>query len=194
MSAALRTAGQAWGETPSAGSPAGLNPALQTLRVSVGRQAGWMVRADPVGAETGVSYWYSADGALLRLAQGRLHGFTDGTRSWQVSRAWPAVDWQAVLRGQQPALTVWVDQQPGYRVAQRFERQLQAVDQRPAAASTLVLPPEVRWFREFDPSGHSAPIWYAVDLREPVRVLYGETCLEPGWCLSWQVQPKAVQP
>ena len=191
MQAAIVTARQAMdGGAAVADNPASLDPRFDYLRVHVGRQAGWMVRADDGPPPRGpLTHWYSADGALLRLLDGRLAGMTDGNRSWRVAGLPPAIDWAALARGGALAYRRTVDLQPGYRLGIVQPRRLQAAPG-PAPGHRLQAPPQVvvQWFVEKDAGGaDNGAMWYAIDMAaQPPRVLYGQACLEPDWCLSWQ--------
>jgi hypothetical protein len=191
MRAAIVTARQAMdGGATQAGSPAGLDPRFDYLRVHVGRQAGWMVRADDGPSPRGpLTHWYSADGALLRLLDGRLAGMTDGSRSWRATGLPVAVDWTALSRGGALEYRQTVDLQPGYRLGLVRQRRLQASAEA-APGHRLQAPPQVvvQWFVEKDAGGaDNGAMWYAIDMAaQPPRVLYGQACLEPDWCLSWQ--------
>ena len=192
MRAALQTAQQAWDGGQASLQPAGaLQPGLDYLRVHIGRQSGLMVRADDEPGVPGpVGRWFSADGAVLRLLEGRLVGLTDGSRSWQLSRPLEPVDWRAVAQGLERQQTWVIDQQPGYRFGQRSERSLRLALAGPATHAMVAAGPGLRWFREADSRDARFSTWYAVDLAsQPARVVYAQTCLEVDWCLSWQPWP-----
>lgn len=197
MTAALATASKTWdGGRSVAGPNAAVNPAFDYLRVETDRQVGLMARAGEEPSVHGrTEPWFSADGAVLRLSQGRIVGLTDGARSWQLSRALEPVDWREIAAGQSQAQTWVVDEQPGYRLGRRFDR---VIDLSLAGPPGVRLPSPsrgVRWFRESDPLGASMPAWYAVDLTQrPARVVYAQACLTPKWCLNWQPWPAREAP
>jgi hypothetical protein len=189
MTAALATASKTWdGGRSVAGPNAVVNPAFDYLRVETGRQVGLMARAgDEPSVHGRIEPWFSADGAVLRLSQGRIVGLADGSRSWQLSRALEPVDWRQVAAGQPQTQTWVVDEQPGYRMGRRFDRVIELSLAGPPGRDTLSLTRGVRWFREFDTRAASLPAWYAVDLQQqPPRVVYAQSCLGPQWCLNWQ--------
>lgn len=162
------------------------------LRVQVGRQVGLMVRAD-TGAWPGdrTTYWYSADGALLRLVDGRLVGLADGSRSWRAAQDLEAIDWAGVARKGPIEFRRTVDQQPGYRVGQLQRRRLGVAAGGPAGHTLQHTAARLQWFTERDAlDEHSSVAWYAVDLEAvPPRVVYGQACLAADWCISWQPWP-----
>jgi hypothetical protein len=174
-----------------------LNPQLTYLRVQIGRQVGLMVRADePSIAPAELSdrsRWYSADGVVLRFAQGRIVAMHDRERSWAWVDSPQPVDWRRAAAGEVQRWREVSDQQPGYRLGRLRERELQVVRAVPPgdvleASRHLTAP--VTWFEERNVSGDPQTTWYAVDLSAPTaRVVYGQTCLQEDWCLNWQVWP-----
>jgi hypothetical protein len=193
MRAAVGTAAQALdGGAAGVDTPQALDPRLHYLRVQVGRQVGLMVRADAGRAPAEpVTYWYSADGALLRLRDGLLVGLTESSRSWRVARGPEAVDWLAVAQGRPFDYRRIVDQQPGYRIGLRETRRIQAQPSAPAGHQLRQAGARLQWFVERDPSAETdLATWYAVDLAvEPPRVVYGQACLAADWCINWQPWP-----
>lgn len=173
-----------------------LDPALRYLRVQAGRRTGLMVLGGAALTRHGpTETWYSADGAVLRLAAGRLVGYADLQRAWSVVPAaapTAPVDWLAAASGAAPSPRFWqeTDTQPGYRLARRAPRERLALDAPPAESQVQGLAPGVRWFVERDAIGGGAPVWYAVDVSTPPgRVVHGQACIDAGLCLSWQPWP-----
>jgi len=173
-----------------AGGP--LDPRHEYLRVQIGRQVGLMVRADPAGVRTDrTSYWYSADGALLRLVDGRIVGLADASRSWRITQGVDRIDWAAVAAQGTFEFRRTVDQQPGYRIGQPQQRRLRPAAAAPAGHALQATVAQLQWFVEDDArTGDSLPAWYAVDLAAiPPRVVYGQACLSADWCVNWQPWP-----
>lgn len=197
MRAALSTAGQALDGGQSTVAPAVvLDPRFEYLRVQIGRQAGRMVRADPGGAPVGrLSTWYSADGAVLRLDDGRLIGFSDGQRSWQAHAPGDRIDWAGVSAGRLHRYQRTVDQQPGYRIGQRESRQVIAMALPPAEHRYTGGEGPVEWFVDQEAEGQGVVVWYAVSMAGPTpSVRYGQACLWAEACLSWQLWPPKTRP
>jgi hypothetical protein len=198
--AGLRTIAQALQGGDEIDPTQPLDPQLQYLRVHIGRQVGLMVNAGevltPQGAQT---RWYSADGVVLRLAQGRVAAIHDGARSW----AWVAnennnqgpvaIDWQSVAAGRAQRFTQVSDRQPGYRIGVAREREIRVASQTlpvEVLEASRHLTASVIWFEERNTRGEPEPAWYAVDLSAPQpRVVFGQACLQADWCLSWQAWP-----
>lgn len=194
MRAALDTARSAVdGGSSRTNSSRALDPRLNYLHVQIGRQVGLMVRSDTplAGDIPGSSHWYSADGALLRLQDGRLIGLTEAGRSWRVTQGPTTIDWAAIATGQALDFQRQVNQLPGYHIGLIQHRRLRAIPSAPAAHSLRSPVAKPQWFIEHDARGGEATAaWYAVDLAtQPPRVLYGQTCLAADWCIRWQVWP-----
>lgn len=156
-----------------------------------------MVRGDAPAATdshtAAVAHWYSADGALLRLDRGRIQGFTEMGRAWVTVSTLPAPDWHAVSQGSPQSFERVVDEQPGYRLGQRWQRDLVLSESPPEFSSQVshrwsaVPPSSVQWFEERAAGAARTPsFWYAVDLsHRPGRLVYGRACLSTTLCLEW---------
>jgi hypothetical protein len=196
MRAGLDTLRQAWpGSTGALPDAVALDARYRYLRVQVEGRTGLMVLADhDPGPQGRTAVWYSADGVVLRLAEGRIAGVTDGVRSWQWVSAAAPIDWQAVVTRGPTRFEQIIDRQPGWRFGERRARVVQAMASAPALHRAVGLPPQVQWFEERNASGAPQPVWYAVVLSaEGAQVMYGQTCLETDWCLSWQPWPAAAE-
>lgn len=191
MHAGLRTMDQAWNGVPAEVDSLPLNPSLTYLRVQLGRQTGLMVLADQAPSARGtVHTWVSADGAVLRLVDGRLDGYADLRQSWSLVSAGTPPAWGAPPDTPGPAFSEVLDVQPGYHLGQRRLRERLAADGPPASNQWRGDPGAVRWYVERNVQGEPEPRWYAVDLQsQPARVVYGQACLDPTVCLSWQTWP-----
>jgi hypothetical protein len=171
-----------------------LDPQLKYLRVQIGRQAGLMVFAgDIAGPQSPQARWYSADGVVLRLAQGRIAAVNDGARAWSAVDGPALLDWPRVAAGQHQRWREISDQQPGYRLGLARERELRVLTQAPPVEvldASRHVTAGVAWFEERNLTGDPRPAWYAVDLSaQPARVVFGQTCLQADWCLNWQPWP-----
>lgn len=190
MHTSLGTLMHAWGGgAQSPPDPAALDRRYRYLRARVDHRVAFMVWADDEhGPQGSTSVWYSADGVVLRLVDGRLAGITDGPRSWRWVSAVSPPDWRAVAAGGSAPFEQVIDRQPGWRFGERRVRVVRAIAGAPASHQAVGLPPGVQWFEERNTTGSAQPAWYAV---EPgaARVLYGQACVEDDWCLSWQPWP-----
>jgi hypothetical protein len=189
LMAGVNTVTQAWrGGSDAVDALPSLNPQYRYLRVHVGNRVGLMVQggADSTDPST-PTLWFSADGAVLRLQAGRLVGLNDGARSFSWLQPGPAPDWPALLaQGLPHRFQQTLDLQPGYRLGQPRQRAVKA-SAAPSQHQALKLADRVQWFEERTEGEPQSSAWYAVDLQQtPPRVVYGQTCLEPRWCVSWQ--------
>jgi hypothetical protein len=120
-------------------------------------------------------------------------GFTEPGRQWTTVSALPRVDWHEISSGTPVSFERLVDEQPGYRLGQRWLRTLQAAADARPPPSTLAqsLPAGSRWFMEHSPhQPQQGRFWYAVDMtRQPARLVYGQACVTPTLCLEWVAAP-----
>jgi len=201
--AIVDTARSVWGG-PSAADSARLNPRFRYLRVSVDGRVALLVLGyvDP-HPQGRIEVWYSAQHEVLRLQNGRIVGATGLTTEWR-RVALPALpDWSALVASPQPLeWTRTRDVMPGYRYGVKDRLRLKRIA--PPGESRFVGKGgrgsrNLIWFEETVASetpGERAlpPVRYALDLRaagEPV--VYGEACLAPDLCFSWQRWPAAPQ-
>lgn len=180
-----------------------LDPHFRYLRVAVDGAATFLIlgneEADPRGP---VEVWYSVDGEVLRLQRGRLVGAVGLPTEWRrvVLPALPA--WAELARTGQPLhWTRERDVMPGYHWGVRDALRLRVTA--PPRRSVLqgVDPGGLTWFEEeMDPESGTAggalpAARYGVDLRGGQEtVVYGEQCLTPTFCFSWQRWPASPRP
>lgn len=182
--------------------PGKLNPAIRYLRVvnngSTALLALGYIDADALGP---VEVWYSGAGEVLRLQNGHVIGMTGTAEEWRQVRlsgmaAWPA-------GSASTAFTRIRDTMPGYRfnvTDQMTMRQTQP----PSKSNLLTLKPDdLRWYEAVDREGRLPPTRIALApgtadnagataggaFTTPV---YGEQCLSPSLCISWQQWPPAA--
>jgi group 4 capsule polysaccharide lipoprotein GfcB/YjbF len=192
MNAVVQTLrGAVHAEDASAG--ARLDPAFRYLRVTTDSRVALLalgyVERDPRGP---VEVWYSARREVLRLQNGRLVGAVGLPTEWRGVSLPQLPAWSAVARGERPLRWVRVrDVMPGYRFGIRDALAVRAIA--PPAKSALegLDPQRLVWFEErLEPPGADEfalpPARYAVDAGE---VVYGEQCLAPDFCFTWQRWP-----
>lgn len=189
-----------------------LNPNFRYLRVMIdGRLvllALGYVDSHPQGP---VEVWYSAEREVLRLQNGRIVGASGSPIEWRSVSLPELPSWDTLARAGQPLH--WVrsrDVMPGYRFGVQDTLSLRVVSA-PAKSSLLQIDPQrLIWFDEqMQPARIAGRAWfggdsvddlalptarYAVDLREGKSiVVYGEQCLAPRLCLTWQRWPAEPQ-
>jgi hypothetical protein len=159
---------------------AGAKPALLVLGY---------VDEHPQGA---IEVWYSAQGEVLRLQNGRLVGVAGLPVEWRrvaYSQTPPA--WQSVPPEGARFSSVR-DEQPGYRLGL-----VEQVSLKPLQQAPLELPGKnhatAAWFRESyaDANGSSRPdAWFALGQSGDQKVIvYSRQCLSASVCLSLQRWP-----
>lgn len=184
-----------------------LNPDFRFMRVVVdGRVVFLALGNEDKDASGTIEVWYSAEREVLRFQNGRLVGAVGLSTEWR-SVALPALpSWVALSRAENPIRWTRIrDVMPGYRygvqdalVLRRTvapgKSEIQGVD-----SGTLT------WFEEQADVRASLrdtnsvldktlPLArYAVDLRDGKEiVVYGEQCMAPDLCFSWQRWPAAA--
>ncbi|MGQ0709261.1 MAG: YjbF family lipoprotein [Rhodoferax sp.] len=137
--------------------------------------------------------WYSANGEILVLRDGRIIATTGLATDWsQVQYAtWPR--WTEV--GERPLLFSRIrDERPSYRFGIQEQLSLQQEPSTTAHPTPAAPIANARWLMEQTPQ--LPPAWYALSPSEgQLRWAYTYQCLKPGFCLSLQPwSPQANAP
>ncbi len=190
-----------------------LNPNFRYLRVTIGGRVVLLALGDvdshPQGA---IEVWYSAEREVLRLQNGRLVGAVGLTTEWRNVALPDLPSWAVAARTDQAfRWTRTRDVMPGYRFGVKDELSLRVIAAPERSALQGVNPRHLTWFEERAESGSFAglqaalgngvgadaalpPARYAVDLRGAQEiVVYGEQCLAPVLCFTWQRWPAQAQ-
>lgn len=167
------------------------NPAFQYLKVtSYGRPA-YLVLGYTEPA-SGAQVWYSAQGEVIKLQNGRLVGALGLETEWRDVRWGDVPAWQSLTHT--PDSTEWTfrrerDVMPGYRFNVSESLRLRAVSlgrvktQLGKALPSLADSTAWLWFEEN--TTDLPPAFYALDAkRQPPQVVWTYQCLSPGFCLS----------
>lgn len=210
--AILQTLPYAYGRNRSVDSAA-LNPNFRYLRVTIRGRVVLLalgnVDSDPQGP---IEVWYSAEREVLRLQNGRLVGAVGLTTEWREVSLPELPSWSAAARADQAyAWTRTRDVMPGYRFGLKDALSLRVVPEPKRSELKGLDPQRLTWFEERFESGPVArlpavfgnrstvdgplpPARYAVDLRgSRETVVYGEQCLVPKLCFTWQRWPVQAQ-
>jgi len=183
-----------------------LNPNFRYLRVTIGSRVVFLALGNEDSHPQGsIEVWYSAEREVLRLQNGRIVGAVGLTTEWRNVVLPELPPWSAIARAQEPVPWVRVrDVMPGYRFGVRDKLMLRVLPPPRKSALQGQDPQSLNWFEErLQPDslaqfpatlftglavdGRLPPARYAVDLREGKEtVIYGEQCLAPGLCFSWQ--------
>jgi hypothetical protein len=196
----------------SAADQSSLNPNFRYLRVTIDGNVALLALGDVDGNSRGaVEVWYSAQREVLRFQDGRLAGAAGLVTEWRSVDLSDAPTWYAMRESQrQEAWTRIRDVMPGYRFGIRDRLLLRSSP--PLGKSSLVgiVPTTLAWFEErvdreggdwqgramggANPDDDLPPARYAVDYSgsKPV-VIYGEQCLKPSFCFSWQLWPVSAR-
>lgn len=188
------------GQPGAAGVP--VDPNFRYLRVTIDGRVGYFVLgtedAHPQGR---VEVWFSGLKEVVRLQNGRVVGVAGLTTEWRnvVLPALPS--WSAIARDGRSVQWVRVrDVMPGYRFGVRDELTLHPSPAPRKSALLRLDPQSLSWFEERLQSDTRALLFaslapdkplptarYAVDLRDGKEVVvYGEQCLAPELCFTWQ--------
>ena len=204
----------AWVETaqgfvkPSApeAATAQLQPNFQYLRATVNGIPTLLVRGgsdlsllDPkTNQPIPVELWYSGDGEVVRLRDGRIAGTSGIITDWRSVSMTDVPQWQTALQAPQRYVRTR-DVMPNYLYGLTDEVVVRAIDA-PSQPDTLsgVSAQDLNWFEESarpldaktDPL---PPSRYAVNMRDGQnKVVYSEQCLSRQLCLTFQLWPAAT--
>jgi hypothetical protein len=210
--AILQTLPYVYGRNPGVDS-ARLNPNFRYLRVTIGGRVVLLALGDVDSHPQGlIEVWYSAEREVLRLQNGRVVGAVGLTTEWRGVSLPELPSWSAAARADQAfRWTRARDVMPGYRFGVKDALSLRVVPEPKRSALQGLDPQSLTWFEERVESapiawlsGISAgsvvsdaalpPARYAVDLQGGREtVVYGEECLAPDLCFTWQHWPAQPQ-
>ena len=191
---------------------AALDPAYRYLRAVVDGRSALLVLGytdtDPATpAAAPIEVWYSAEGELIRLQQGRIVGTSGLSTDWRSTTAPAAPAWGDLLTraGQnQPAgqpLATWQRSrdESAYRAGIVDRVSVHAIAAPRGTELTGLAPESLQWFEEraepvVPPAGTpgATPLTARYALRhtqDTVEVVYTEHCLSAELCLSLQRWP-----
>lgn len=174
-----------------------LNPDFRYLRVTIGGRTVLLalgyVDKDSRGQ---VEVWYSAEREVLKLQHGRVVGAVGTLTEWRNVTLSELPAWSVLARERAPLR--WErtrDVMPGYRYGVREALALGVVPAPANSALRELDAQQLTWFEErveSSTAGEKAlpTARYAVGLAGGTEtVLYGEQCLAPEVCFTWQRWP-----
>lgn len=183
-------------------SRAPLNPSFQYLRATIqGRIALLVLGYEEPHRQGTIQVWYSAEREVLRLQNGRVVGAVGLTTEWRNVVLPDLPHWSDALRiERQDRWMRMRDTMPGYRFGIRENLVLIPVPPPQKSALDGVDAATLEWFEERSEqvvSDSSLPVdpllppaRYAIGLRNGAKLaVYGEQCLAPDLCFSWQLWP-----
>ena len=176
-----------------------LNPNYRYLHVTLGSAKPALLVLGYVDAhpQGDIEVWYSAQGEVLRLQNGRLVGAAGLPVEWRrVAYPQTPPDWQSVLPEGARFSTVR-DEQPGYRLGL-----VEQVVLTPLPGTPLVLPNQTyataAWFQESytGANGQIRPAaWFAFgNYGGQKTIVYSRQCLSASLCLNLQRWPLQKDP
>jgi len=189
--AIVQTMQASWGRGDPSKGP--LNPNYEYLRVVADGRVAVLALGDVEGRrEAPTEVWYSAQKEVVRFQNGRLVAATGLTTEWR-SVAMPSLPaWEEIIKSGELRWTRIRDVMPGYRFGIHDQLLLKRIEA-PSGSHLLNMSPEsLNWFEEVTIESQAGeklpPARYAVQRRDGMAalVVYGEQCLEPRFCFSWQ--------
>ena len=150
--------------------------------------------------------WYSAEREVLRFQHGRLIGAAGLSTEWRSVSLPVLPSWLSLSRAENPVRWTRIrDVMPGYRFGVQDALVLHRIAAPGKSEMQGVDSGALTWFEEqaeadailrdtgAAPSKVLPIARYAVDLRDGKEaVVYGEQCLAPELCFSWQRWPVAA--
>lgn len=209
--AILQTLPYAYGRRPGV-DDARLNPDFRYLRVTIRSRVVLLALGNVDNHPQGpIEVWYSAEREVLRLQNGRFVGAVGLTTEWRGVALPELPSWSMAARADQAyRWTRTRDVMPGYRFGVKDALSLRVIPQPTRSELKGLDPQRLTWFEESAESGPAAvlsavfgrssvdtplpPARYAVDLQDGREtVVYGEQCLAPDLCFTWQRWPVQTQ-
>ena len=168
-----------------------LNPNLRYLRVTVrGRVVLMVLGYVEPHPESEIETWYSSEGELIRLQNGRVVATAGLETDWRAVRNFSLPAWKDMVGRPAVVYRRERDEMPGYRFGIAESVSLYPVRVPNNARLAGLRSESLRWYEEAvlgQPDGLPSAR-FALHAGEP-RVIYGEQCLSPNLCLAWQAWP-----
>jgi len=137
-----------------------------------------------------VEVYYSADGALLRLQNGRLVGNTSLLPEWRTVELPELPSWSSLAAGNKPLQWERIrDVMPGYRYGIRDKLVLSPMPAPRTSGLLGVDPQKLVWFEERMETSTDERLPLARYATQGNTVIYGEQCVSARNCLKWQRWP-----
>lgn len=166
-----------------------LNPNLRYLRVAVrGRVVLMVLGYVEPHAEGEINTWYSSEGEVLRLQNGRVIATIGLETDWRAVRNFSLPAWKNLDESATVSYRRERDEMPGYRYGIAETVALYAIPAPSNSKLKGVPASDLRWFAE---SSDGLPLArYALRITDgELRVIYAEQCLSQEFCINWQTWP-----
>ena len=180
--------------SPSAADNAVLNPNLQYLRLTTGKNVALLVLGYVDNQpESGTEVWYSGQKETIRLWNGRLTDTAGLKTNWHSVRFQNVPSWRsATIAG--AAYRRQRDVMPGYKINVSETVHVAAITAPTQSNLQGIAPDSLHWFEEKAvPDGLMSklpPARFAVDLSDSgEHVIYSEQCISSDLCFTFQAWP-----
>lgn len=169
-----------------------LNPQLRYLRVRVDGRTSLMVMGySETTAQGPLETWYSGEGEVLRLRNGRVASTVGLDVDWRAVRDTGLPSWDEMLVRQSVDFVRERDVMPGHRFGVTDTVSLYRVAVPSASNLVGLKPADLQWFEESvrGAKGSFAARYALRSVAGVPTVVYGEQCLSDDLCFSWQPWP-----
>jgi hypothetical protein len=186
-----RTLADAFGE--SKGFVSILSSNFRYLKVTAnGREALMVLGYSDVHPEGPIETWYSSEGEMLRLQNGRIFSTAGLELDWRSVRFNNLPGWASVIERQSVVFSRQRDEMPGHRFGLVDQVKIYSISPPKDAQLVGVDPRTVVWFEErvqsSDVKMPSARYALRMEAGAP-KPIYGEQCLSTHFCMAWQTWP-----
>jgi hypothetical protein len=170
-----------------------LNPNYQYLRVSTPERAILMVLGYVDDTPEGkIETWYSKAGQVIRLKDGRLHSTQGFPVDWTMVAYRYLPSWSSATAWGHSRFTRYRDEMPGYKVGVFDEIALRTINPPHDSRLSGIPPDKLTWVEEttYALPRNTPSARYGLTFANGLGVVvYGEQCLNSGFCLAWQTWP-----
>lgn len=169
-----------------------LNPQLRYLRVRVDGRTSLMVMGyAETTAQGQLETWYSGEGEVLRLLNGRVASTVGLDVDWRAVRDTALPSWSELLARQSVDFVRERDVMPGHRFGVAETVSLYRVAVPKQSNLTGLQSSDLQWFEESvrGAKGSFGARYALRDVAGVPTVVYGEQCLSDDLCFSWQSWP-----
>ena len=170
-----------------------LNPQLDYLRVSLNGRVALMVLGYREQAMQGlVDTWYSVDGEVLQLQNGRLVSTAGFALDWRDVRYQNLPTWPEASADTQRVFVRTRDQMPQYRFGITEQIAIYPIAAPKDAKLAGISATQLRWVEEkvvAVPQGLASARFGLHTHAGVTQVIYGEQCLTESMCIAWQKWP-----
>jgi hypothetical protein len=176
-----------------------LDSRFQYLRVDAGGRVGYLaLGATEPSDGTPTEVWYSANREVIKLSSGHIAAAIGTTEEWRKASLPRFQSWQSIANSNGFRWTRYRDVMPGYRYGIVDTLFIRAIPRPPKSNWEGGGAERLMWFEESQEASSAEPlpiVRYAVQIQGGFeRVEYGEACLSPTLCFSWQRWNAAVKP